>query len=142
MRGSSALDVLTEDLLVRVREKIGDELDSKTWRLVCKEFSRVDSVTRTTLRVLRVEFLFRLLDKYPNIKTLDLSVCPRVNDGTVSFLLSQHSLSWTRSLKSLILSRSTGLRYRGLSLGDTEAEVYNFYIFFPLITNYWTKVLF
>lgn len=142
MPGSSALDVLTEDLLVRVREKIGDELDGKTWRLVCKEFSRVDSVTRTTLRVLRVEFLFRLLDKYPNIKTLDLSVCPRVNDGTVSFLLSQHSLSWTRSLKSLILSRSTGLRYRGLSLGDTEAEVYNFYIFFPLITNYWTKVLF
>ncbi|KAH9755357.1 ubiquitin-protein ligase [Citrus sinensis] len=116
MPGSSALDVLTEDLLVRVREKIGDELDSKTWRLVCKEFSRVDSVTRTTLRVLRVEFLFILLDKYPNIKTLDLSVCPRVNDRTVSFLLSQHSLSWTRSLKSLILSRSTGLRYRGLEM--------------------------
>ncbi|KDO81778.1 hypothetical protein CISIN_1g006499mg [Citrus sinensis] len=116
MPGSSALDVLTEDLLVRVREKIGDELDSKTWRLVCKEFSRVDSVTRTTLRVLRVEFLFILLDKYPYIKTLDLSVCPRVNDGTVSFLLSQLSLSWTRSLKSLILSRSTGLRYRGLEM--------------------------
>ncbi|KAJ4719392.1 F-box/LRR-repeat 3-like protein [Melia azedarach] len=116
MPALSALDVFTDDLLVRVREKIGDESDSKTWRLVCKEFLRVDSLTRSNLRVLRVEYLFHLLRKYSNVQTLDLSVCPGVHDGTVSLLLSQSSLSWTRSLKSLVLSRSTGLRYKGLDM--------------------------
>lgn len=129
MRGFSAFDVFTEDLLVHVRDKIGDGPDSNSWRLVCKEFSRVDTVARTTLRVLRVEFLLQLLHKYPNIKTLDLSVCPPIHDGTVSFLLSQHPLSWTRSLKSLILRRSTGLRYKGSNFKDNEAKVFVFTYF-------------
>ncbi|XP_044500507.1 F-box/LRR-repeat protein 3 isoform X2 [Mangifera indica] len=118
MSGLSILDVFTEDLLVRVRGEIGDELDAKTWRLVCKEFLRVDSLTRSTLRVNRIEFLFQLLEKYPNVRTLDLSLCPRVNDGIISSLLSRtrNSLSWTRSLKSLNLRRATGLRYKGLEM--------------------------
>lgn len=118
MSGLSILDVLTEDLLVRVRGKIGDELDAKTWRLVCKEFLRVDSLTRSTLRLTRIEFLFQLLEKYPNVKTLDLSMCPRVNNGTISLLLNRtrNPLSWAQSLKSLNLRRATGLRYKGLNL--------------------------
>ncbi|KAJ0079812.1 hypothetical protein Patl1_22337 [Pistacia atlantica] len=118
MSGLSILDVFTEDLLVRVRGKIGDELDAKTWRLVCKEFLRVDSLTRSTLRLTRIEFLFQLLEKYPNVKTLDLSVCPRVNDGTISLLLSRtrNPLSWAQSLKSLNLRRATALRYKGLEM--------------------------
>lgn len=141
MSGLSILDVFTEDLLVRVRGEIGDELDAKTWRLVCKEFLRVDSLTRSTLRVNRIEFLFQLLEKYPNVRTLDLSLCPRVNDGIISSLLSRtrNSLSWTRSLKSLNLRRATGLRYKGLNLELCSLEtlfvtslvkVLIFYIFF------------
>ncbi|KAK1590997.1 hypothetical protein Q3G72_000532 [Acer saccharum] len=63
---SSIVDVLTKDLLLRVRGKIddGDE-ESKTWRLVCREFLRVDSLSRSALRLLRVEFASRLLFKYP-----------------------------------------------------------------------------
>lgn len=141
MSGLSILDVFTEDLLVRVRGEIGDELDAKTWRLVCKEFLRVDSLTRSTLRVNRIEFLFQLLEKYPNVRTLDLSLCPRVNDGIISSLLSRtrNSLSWTRSLKSLNLRRATGLRYKGLNLElcsletlfvTSRVKVLIFYFFF------------
>ncbi|KAK0600235.1 hypothetical protein LWI29_012931 [Acer saccharum] len=112
--------VAIKDLLLRVRGKIddGDE-ESKTWRLVCREFLRVDSLSRSALRLLRVEFASRLLLKYPNVKVLDLSVCSRVHDATISTLLSQsrssNSLGWTRSLKILNLSAS-GLRYKGLEM--------------------------
>lgn len=117
MSGVSILDVLTEDLLVRVRGKIGDDVDGKTWRLVCREFLRVDSLGRAALRLLRIEFASRLLFKYPNVKLLDFSVCPRVNDETIWFLLrrSPSQLGWTRSLKSLNLSRATGLRFKGFN---------------------------
>ncbi|KAK2637717.1 hypothetical protein Ddye_025512 [Dipteronia dyeriana] len=117
----SIVDVLTEDLLLRVRGKINDcDEESKTWRLVCREFLRVDSLSRSALRLLRIEFASRLLLKYPNVKVLDLSVCSRVYDGTISTLLSQssssNSLGWTRSLKILSLRRASGLRYKGLEM--------------------------
>ncbi|KAJ4831345.1 hypothetical protein Tsubulata_033246 [Turnera subulata] len=127
----SILAVLTEDLLIRVNERLADDDSAlKAWRLVCKDFHRVDSLTRRTLRVLHVEFLFSLLQNYTNIHTLDLSVCPRVDDGTVSMLLVRGgdggSLGWTRKLKSLNLSRATGLRFSGLEMmvracGELEA---------------------
>ncbi|KAL4636852.1 hypothetical protein ACB092_03G037600 [Castanea dentata] len=110
------LSAFTEDLLVRVYSKLGSDSDRKTWRLVCKDFLRVDSVTRRSLRVLRSEFLHGLLSKYKNLDTLDLSVCPRIEDATVSVLLSQavNSVSWTRWVTRLVLSRASGLRYGGL----------------------------
>ena len=110
------LSVFTEDLLVRVYIKLDSESDRKTWRLVCKDFLRVDSVTRRSLRVLRSEFLHGLLSKYKKLDTLDLTVCPRIEDATVSVMLSQavNSVSWTRWVKRLVLSRASGLRYGGL----------------------------
>ncbi|XP_012088969.1 F-box/LRR-repeat protein 3 isoform X2 [Jatropha curcas] len=116
MSSESVFSVLTEDLLVRVNDKLKDVSDRKTWRLVCKEFLRVELLTRKILRVLRVEFLLSLLQKYKNIDTLDLSVCPRIDDGMLALLLSHDSKEWTRKLKSLNLSRATGLRFSGLEL--------------------------
>uniref|UniRef100_A0A2N9J5G7 F-box/LRR-repeat protein 15-like leucin rich repeat domain-containing protein n=1 Tax=Fagus sylvatica TaxID=28930 RepID=A0A2N9J5G7_FAGSY len=110
------LSVLTEDLLIRVYGKLGSDSDRKTWRIVCKDFLRVDWVTRRSLRVLRSEFLQGLLSKYKNLDTLDLSVCPRIEDASVSVMLSQaiNSVSWTRGVTRLVLSRASGLRYAGL----------------------------
>jgi F-box/leucine-rich repeat protein 2/20 len=113
----SSLSVLNEDLLVRVYTKLSSEKDRKTWRLVCRDFLRVDSATRRSLRVLRFEFLQSLLSKHTNLDSLDLSVCPRVEDGTVSVLLSRpESKNWTRCVTRLTLSRATGLRYSGLEM--------------------------
>ncbi|XP_061371972.1 F-box/LRR-repeat protein 3 [Gastrolobium bilobum] len=114
MLSESVLCLLTEDLLIKVLDKLGS--DRKSWRLVCKEFLRVESVTRKSVRILRIEFLLGLLQKYCNIETLDLSLCPRIADGAVSILLSQGSVSWTRGLKRLVLSRATGLGYAGLEV--------------------------
>lgn len=114
MLSESVLCLLTEDLLVRVLERLGS--DRKQWRLVCKEFHRVESVTRKSIRILRIEFLLGLLEKFCNVETLDLSLCPRIEDGVVSVLLSQGSASWTRGLRRLVLSRATGLGHVGLEM--------------------------
>lgn len=45
---------------------------------------------------------------------LDFSMCPRIDDGAVSILLSHGSASWTRGVRKLVLSRTTGLGYFGL----------------------------
>lgn len=110
----SILSAISEDLLIRINGKLDDNSDRKKWRLVCKEFHRVDSVTRKTLRVLRHDFLLPLLRKYPNIDRLDLSVCPRIDDGTVMQLLRSSAAGWARKLVCLNLSRATGLRFHGL----------------------------
>ncbi|KAF7817939.1 F-box/LRR-repeat protein 3 isoform X1 [Senna tora] len=110
------LCVLTEDLLIRVLEKLSSDADRKSWSLVCKEFLRVERLSRRKIRILHIEFLLGLLQKYCNIETLDLSVCPRIDDGAVSVLLSQGSLNWTKGLRKLVLCRVTGLGYWGLEL--------------------------
>jgi F-box/leucine-rich repeat protein 2/20 len=113
----SSLSVLNEDLLIRVYTKLSSGNDRKTWRLVCRDFLRVDSASRRSLRVLRLEFLQSLLSRYTNLDSLDLSVCPRIEDGTVSVLLSRpESKNLTRYLTRLTLSRATGLRYSGLEM--------------------------
>ncbi|KAJ6762635.1 hypothetical protein OIU79_023384 [Salix purpurea] len=111
------LSVLTEDLLIRINEKLVQDSDRKIWRLICKEFHRVDSITRKTLRVLHVEFLLTLLKNYTNLHTLDLSVCPCIEDGTITLLLHRvdHSM-WARNLKFLNLSRANGLKFSGLEM--------------------------
>ncbi|KAJ6995940.1 hypothetical protein D5086_009786 [Populus alba] len=116
-RSTPILSVLTEDLLIRINEKLVQDSDRKTWRLICKELHRVDSLTRKTLRVLHVEFLLTLLKNYTNLHTLDLSVCPRIDDGTISLLLHHvdHSI-WARNLKCLNLSRANGLKFAGLEM--------------------------
>ncbi|KAI4301744.1 hypothetical protein L6164_034991 [Bauhinia variegata] len=116
MLSQSIIFLLTEDLLIRVLDKLSSEADHKSWRLVCKEFLRVESLTRRNVRILRIEFLLGLLRKYCNIEALDLSVCPRIDDGAVSVLLSQGSLNWTGGLRRLVLSRATGLGHSGLEL--------------------------
>ncbi|KAG2278569.1 hypothetical protein Bca52824_061124 [Brassica carinata] len=104
----SILSALSEDLLVRVYGFL-DPPCRKKWRLVSKEFHRVDSLSRTSIRILRVEFLPALLSNYPNLSSLDLSVCPKLDDDVVLRLASHGAVS----IKSLNLSRATALRARG-----------------------------
>lgn len=105
----SVLSVLSEDLLARVYGFL-DPPCRKTWRLVSREFHRIDSLSRTSIRVLRVEFLPALLSNYPNLSSLDLSVCPKLDDAAVLRLPSDAAVS----VKSLNLSRAAALRAGGL----------------------------
>lgn len=112
----SITSVLTEDLLLKVLDKVPDKADRKKWRLVCKEFLRIESLHKLTLRVLRNESLPTLLRKYRDIEVLDLSVCPRIDDYTVAFVFGSESNHWNRNLRKLVLSRATGLRSAGLEI--------------------------
>ncbi|KAH6772529.1 F-box family protein [Perilla frutescens var. hirtella] len=109
------LTLLTDDLLFKIFSLLTDGADRKSFRSTCKVFYRVDSLHRTHLRVLRLEFLPSLLSKLPRIASLDLSVCPRIDAAAVSLLLSAAAAStWARRIKRLTLSRCTGLRFPGL----------------------------
>ncbi|KAL0384787.1 UNVERIFIED_CONTAM: hypothetical protein Sradi_2873000 [Sesamum radiatum] len=56
-----------------------------------------------------------LLSKLPHIASLDLSVCPSIDDAAVPLLLSSSAaLIWARRIKRLKLSRCPGLRFQGL----------------------------
>ncbi|XP_010546742.1 PREDICTED: F-box/LRR-repeat protein 3 isoform X2 [Tarenaya hassleriana] len=104
----SILSVLSEDLLVRVYGFL-DPTGRKAWRLVCRDFLRIDSLSRTSIRVLRIELFTALLLRYPNLSSVDLSVCPRVDDSVVLRLALNGP-----ALRSLNLSRATGVGARGM----------------------------
>ncbi|KAM7278494.1 hypothetical protein ACFE04_005628 [Oxalis oulophora] len=115
MSSSSTIFTLTEDLLIRIFNKLDSESDRKSTRLVCKELNRVDSLTRKSLRILRVQFLLSLLRSHPNLLSLDLSLCAHIVDATIPFILRQLGRD-SLSLKTLNLSRSTGLTHSGLEI--------------------------
>ncbi|KAE9448192.1 hypothetical protein C3L33_19910, partial [Rhododendron williamsianum] len=117
MESPPILSLLTDDLLLQVLSHLPDDSDRKSLRSACRAFLRLDSLHRTQLRILRPEFLPGLLRKYPKLETLDLSVCPRVDDATVSALLSRGRRGeWMRGIKRLVLSRAAGLRSGGLEV--------------------------
>ncbi|XP_051114758.1 F-box/LRR-repeat protein 3 [Andrographis paniculata] len=109
----AAIALLTDDLLLKVVSFLTDGSDRKSFRATCKSFYRIDSLHRTHLRLLRPEFLASLLSKLPRIVSLDFSVCPRIDDVSVPFIVSSSRPIWTR-IKRLTLSRCTGLRHHGL----------------------------
>ncbi|XP_010269606.1 PREDICTED: F-box/LRR-repeat protein 3 [Nelumbo nucifera] len=114
----SLLTVLTEDLLLRVLDNLIDSSHRKAWRLVCKCFLRLESLHRKALRVFRHDSLPNLLRRYRLLELLDLSVCPRVDDGTIAFSFGAEpgGFCWTRRLTKLVLSRACGLRSSGLEV--------------------------
>ncbi|KAJ8772019.1 hypothetical protein K2173_027196 [Erythroxylum novogranatense] len=116
MSSYSILCVFTEDLLVKIYEKLTCDSDRSTWRLVCTDFQRIDLLYRRTLRVLRVEFLFTLLHKFTCVDNLDLSLCPRIDDVIVSLLVGRESQGCLWKLKTLNLSRAAGLRWPGMEI--------------------------
>ncbi|KAL5701063.1 hypothetical protein ACHQM5_026442 [Ranunculus cassubicifolius] len=110
---SLILAVLSEDLLLKILDKFEEQSDLKNWRLVCKEFLRVEAIHKKTLRVYRHESLPCLLARYKDIQVLDLSVCPRIDDHTVTLIFR---FELNRNLRKLVLRRATGLRSVSLEL--------------------------
>ncbi|MCD7446454.1 hypothetical protein HAX54_007767 [Datura stramonium] len=115
MDSALLLSVLNDDLLIRILSFITHDSDRKAFRLVCKAFLRVDSFHRTHLRILRPEFITTLFSKFRRIYSLDLSVCPQIDDGAVAMLVGYGLPDWRR-LRRLVLSRSSGLKSAGLEL--------------------------
>ncbi|MQM10066.1 hypothetical protein Taro_042955 [Colocasia esculenta] len=111
--GRSILAVLSADLLLQILDHLPDPSDRKAWRLVCRDFLRVESLQRRSLRLLRREPLPAVLGRYVSLECLDLSACPLVDDRAAQSAFGGIRL---RALRSVNLSRASALRWHGLEL--------------------------
>ena len=100
---NNLFNLLTEELICMILDHFHDDpFARKSFSQVCKSFHTIESTHRTTLKPRRLEFLPRTLHRYPSISHLNLSLCPCVDDDT----LSSVSHAWSSSLKSINLSGS------------------------------------
>ncbi|KAJ6798604.1 uncharacterized protein M6B38_275040 [Iris pallida] len=99
------------DLWIQVLDHLPDPADLKSFRLASRRLLRAESLRRRSLRPLRLHPLPRLLrHRYPNIDSLDLSLCASLSDSS---LLSA-APSFPPALRSIDLSRSVGISWKGL----------------------------
>ncbi|XAR55773.1 hypothetical protein NMG60_11035973 [Bertholletia excelsa] len=108
----NSFDVLSEELVFLILDFLDENpLDKKSFSLVCKSFHAIESRHRKTLRPLRSEHISKVLTRYPNVTRVDLSLCPRVTDFSLSIISSLCN----KMLKSIDLSRSKFFTHVGLS---------------------------
>lgn len=105
-------DLLSEELIFTILDYLNDNpIDRKSFSLVCKSFYSTESFHRKSLKPLRSEHLSEILDRYPHVNNLDLSLCPRITDTSLTLI----SKSCKTTLRSINLSRSKFFTHSGLS---------------------------
>ncbi|KAL3536581.1 hypothetical protein ACH5RR_005042 [Cinchona calisaya] len=105
-------DLLSEEMVFSVLDCLnGNPLDRKSFSLVCKSFYAIESRHRKTLKPFRPEHLTKVLNRYPYVTNLDLSLCPRITDSALAAI----SNASKEMLRSIDLSRSKFFTHAGLS---------------------------
>jgi len=109
----NCFDLLSEEIVFTILDCLDDDnpLDKKSFSLVCKSFHSIESRHRKSLTPLRSEHLTKILNRYPNVTHLDLSLCPRITDSS----LKVTSVILNKTLRSIDLSRSMLFTHVGLS---------------------------
>lgn len=107
--------VLSEELVFTILDFLeGDPLSKKSFSLVCKSFYFLEGKHRRTLKPLRTDHLPSILNRYPSVTDLDLTLCPRVTDSSLSLVAG----AYKGTLRRVDLSRSRFFGGNGLlSLG-------------------------
>lgn len=104
-------DLLSEEIIFMVLDLLNhNPFDKKSFSLVCKSFYATESNHRRTLKPLRQEHLPAILCRYPNIDHLDLTLCSRVSDASLSII----SNACASTLRSVDFSRSCLFSTSGL----------------------------
>ncbi|XP_024166837.1 F-box/LRR-repeat protein 3-like [Rosa chinensis] len=62
-----------EDLLALIANKISNPDDRRSFSEVCKQWLRVEGLNRSSLRLLRSEYLRQVLPRFPNLLTFETS---------------------------------------------------------------------
>ncbi|OAY41574.1 F-box/LRR-repeat protein 3 [Manihot esculenta] len=110
-KSNNLFDLLSEEIVFAILDFLDtNPLDRKSFSLVCKSFYSLEYNHRKTLKPLRQEHLPRILSRYPHVSHLDLSLCPRINDNSLTVI----SNTCKDSLRSIDLSRSRFFSYNGL----------------------------
>lgn len=111
--GGNHFDFLSEEIIFIILDHLNnDPFARKSFSLTCRNFHSIESRHRRILKPLCAETLSRVSTRYPFITQLDLSLCPRANDDTLSIVSSS---SWKLTLRSINLSRSRLFTKVGLS---------------------------
>ncbi|XP_043703859.1 F-box/LRR-repeat protein 3-like [Telopea speciosissima] len=110
--GFNPFEILTEEILFLILDFLDENpLDKKSFSLVCKSFYTAEARHRKTLKPLRSELLTTILERYPSVTHLDLTLCPRIIDNSLILISSVCN----SSLRSIDLSSSKCFSHVGLS---------------------------
>jgi F-box/leucine-rich repeat protein 2/20 len=97
---------LSEELIFTILDFLQPDnqskLTKKSFSLCCKWFHALESKHRHALRPLRAEHIPTILARYPSIQNIDLTLCPRVNDTSLSMIAG----AYNKTLRRIDLSRS------------------------------------
>ncbi|KAJ8533789.1 hypothetical protein K7X08_007113 [Anisodus acutangulus] len=105
-------DLLSEELVFSILDFLNNNpLDKKSFSRVCKSFYAIESHHRKTLKPFRSEHLTKILNRYPQITHLDLSLCPRITDSSLTVVANLCK----EMLRSINLSKSKFFTHVGLS---------------------------
>ncbi|XP_015897663.3 F-box/LRR-repeat protein 3 isoform X1 [Ziziphus jujuba] len=104
-------DLLSEEIIFIILDFLQQNpLDKKAFSSVCKSFYAIEANHRKNLKPLRSEHIPAILKRYPHVTHLDLTLCPRITDGS----LTNISNACKSSLRSIDLSRSKFFSGTGL----------------------------
>ncbi|KAF7825472.1 F-box/LRR-repeat protein 3 [Senna tora] len=96
-------DVLSEELIFTILDLLDpNPLDKKSFSLVSKSFYSIEAKHRRNLKPLRSDHLSVLFKRYPYVTHLDLSLCRRVTDDSLSIVTNAYRFT----LQRIDLSRS------------------------------------
>ena len=85
----SYFDLLSEEIVFTILDLLApNPLDKKSFSFVCKNFYFLESKHRRILKPLRSEYLPKVLTRYPHVTHMDLTLCPRVTDSTLTNIAS------------------------------------------------------
>ncbi|KAM3688704.1 hypothetical protein ACB094_10G174200 [Castanea mollissima] len=79
-----SMSTLCDDELGLILERVHDPYDRKSVSLVCKQWLRVEGLSRLSIRVFELDSLRWFLPRYPNIVTFECSTL--INDDELKFL--------------------------------------------------------
>lgn len=100
---NNLFDLLSEEIIFSILDFLNaNPLDRKAFSLVCKSFYAIEANHRKKLKLLRSEHLRAILKRYPHVSHLDLTLCPRISDGSLTSI----SNACKSNLLSIDLSRS------------------------------------
>ncbi|KAH9305577.1 hypothetical protein KI387_009981, partial [Taxus chinensis] len=74
------LNLLGDDILLKILGNLRNSTDRKSWSIVCKQFYCLEALCKERLQLLRGKLLARILQRYGNLQHLDLSLCSQITD--------------------------------------------------------------
>ncbi|ONI03853.1 hypothetical protein PRUPE_6G286100 [Prunus persica] len=102
---------LSEEIIFIILDFLNQNpIDKKAFSLACKSFYAIEAKHRKKLKPLCSEHIPKVLNRYPHVSHIDLTLCPRITDTSLTTI----SNACMSSLRSIDLSGSNCFSGAGL----------------------------